>query len=77
MKALLLILIGALGLGAVYWKTQYPEGTVDDLKTHASATATRLKSGIEAIKDGGPTGVERDVALTNRLDELDQRLATG
>ena len=77
MKALLLILIGALGLGAVYWKTQYPEGTVDDLKTHASATATRLKSGIEAIKDGGPTGVERDVALTNRLDELEQRLATG
>ena len=77
MKALLLILIGGLGLGAVYWKTQHPEGTVDDLKTHASATATRLKSGFEAIKDGGPTGVERDVALTNRLDDLEQRLASN
>ena len=77
MKALLLILIGGLGLGAVYWKTQHPEGTVDDLKTQASATATRLKSGFEAIKDGGPTGVERDVALTNRLDELEQRLASS
>ena len=75
MKALLLILIGGLGLGAVYWKTQHPEGTVDDLKTQASATATRLKSGIEAIKDGGPTGVERDVALTNRIDDLEQRLS--
>lgn len=75
MKALLLILVGGLGLGAVYWKTQHPEGTVDDLKTQATATVTRLKSGIEAVKDGGPSGMERDTALTNRIDELEMRLA--
>lgn len=75
MKALLLILVGGLGLGAVYWKTQHPEGTVDDLKMQASATATRLKSGIDAVKDGGPTGMERDAALSNRIDELELRLS--
>jgi len=75
MKALLLILIGGLGLGAVYWKTQHPTGTIDDLKVQAGATATRLKSGFEAVKDGGPTGMERDAALTSRIDELEKQLA--
>jgi len=77
MKALLLILLGGLGLGAVYWKTQHPEATVVDLKTQATATATRLKSGFEAVRDGGPTGQERDAAMTSRIDDLEQRLGAN
>ena len=55
MKSLFALLVLGLGLGAVYWKTQHPEATLEDIKQSAGSGVERLKMGFETVKDGGNT----------------------
>lgn len=71
MKSLLALLLLGLALAFGYWKTQYPDATVDDLTTGANEGITRLKGGIAAVVDGG-AGQE---AITGRLASIEADLA--
>lgn len=77
MKSLLAVLALTSALGVGYWKTQNPEGGIDDAKAQAQAVFNRLGTGIEAIKDGGtamtaPSDEPDPVEL--KLTETDNRL---
>jgi len=52
MKTLLALLVVTIAVAAGYWKTQYPDATLDDVKLGASNTLERAKSGFQTFKDG-------------------------
>ncbi len=71
-KLLLLALLG-LGLGGGAWKAQNPDGTLEDLKTQATASADRLKSGWDAVINY-PEAEAAQASLEERLLLLEQEL---
>ena len=74
-KLLLLAILG-LVLGGGVWKAQNPDGTLDDLKTDASASAERMKSGIDAIVSY-PENPSDQVSVADRLDAVELQLSEG
>lgn len=75
-KFLLLALLG-LGLGGGVWKAQNPDGALDDLKSDAINTATRLKSGVKAGVDavvGYPEAQVEQASIDERLWLVEQEL---
>jgi len=76
MKTLFALLLLAIALGAGYWKTRFPDATVNDLRTQASSTMQRLKGGLVAVRDGNPNSVNGKVrqSLSARLDTIETQL---
>jgi len=62
MKKLLLTAAVGLGLGGGAWKYQNPEGTLDDLRSQTGATVSRLKSGVDAVRNSIPQEQQEQVA---------------
>ena len=63
MKALSILLLLALGMGAAWWKVENPTATVDDARAQAMGLLQRLDGGVVAIRDGvtgdaGMSGVQ-------------------
>jgi len=63
MKALSILLLLALGMGAAWWKVENPTATVDDARAQAIGLLQRLDGGVVAIRDGvtgdaGKSGVQ-------------------
>jgi len=63
MKALSILLLLALGMGAAWWKVENPTATVDDARAQAMGLLQRLDGGVVAIRDGvtgdaGKSGVQ-------------------
>jgi len=88
MKTLLALLVVTIAVAAGYWKTQYPDATLDDVKLGASNTLERAKSGFQTFKDGAvaqnlngqvPAALDTRVAelegsLNSRIDALEASL---
>lgn len=72
-KILLLALLG-LALGGGVWKAQNPDGTLDDLKAHATASVDRLKSGVDAVVNN-PQSQTEQASLSERLDAMEAQLS--
>lgn len=72
-KILLLALLG-LALGGGVWKAQNPDGTLDDLKEHATASVDRLKSGVDAVVNN-PQSQTEQASLSERLDAMEAKLS--
>jgi len=70
MKPLLILLLLGLGLGFGYWKTQYPDVTVNDMTANANDGINRFTGGISSVFDGGAS----DTALSERLDSIESNL---
>lgn len=85
MKTLIVLLLATVGLGAAYWKVQHPDATLDDVKTGATSTLERAKTGFAAFRNGTITGaageqqgvVSNDPLLdtTSRLDATDGKIS--
>jgi len=84
MKTLIALILVSVGLGAAYWKTQYPNATLDDIKLGATNTVERAKTGFNAFREGSPTGAQSlastgsgiDTAIDDRLGALETSVDT-
>lgn len=63
-----------LGLGGGVWKAQHPDGTLDDLKSQASATVTRLQSGVDNVINY-PAEQEEQAVIAERLATLEELMS--
>ena len=70
MKSLLALLLLGIALGIGFWKTQYPDATLEDLSDSAGGGISRLKSSVASLTDGGASAE----AITGRLDTLEAEL---
>lgn len=70
MKSLLALLLLGIGLGIGFWKTQYPETTLEELSTSASGGLRNIQSSVASLADGGAS----DDAITGRLDSIEAQL---
>ncbi len=76
MKKLLVLALLGLILGAGAWKSQNPEGTVDDVRAQATDVVNRLKAGAISVRDSSTIGQSADVAQdSSELTTLQERLA--
>ncbi|MFK7994754.1 MAG: OmpA family protein [Granulosicoccus sp.] len=73
MNKLLLLAFLGLVLGGGVWKSQNPDGTVDDLKMHANVQIDRLKSGVDAVIGYADTQAE-EMTLAERVAGMEQQL---
>jgi len=70
MKSLLALLLLGIALGIGYWKTQFPDATIDDLSGSASSGINRLKGSVASLTGGGAA----QEALAGRLDSIEAEL---
>ena len=71
-KLLLLAILG-LAIGGGAWKAQNPDGTLDDLKTQATASVDRLKSGVDTVVNY-PIAVKEEADIDARLAMLETQV---
>jgi len=74
MKTLLALLFVTMAVAAGYWKTQYPDATLDDVKLGATNTLERAKSGFATFKDGAPIqnfSASEQQLLNSRVADLE------
>jgi len=70
MKSLLALLVVGLLLGIGYWKTQYPDATVEDLTASAGGSFNNLKSSVANLSGAGA----QTEAMNTRIDSLEAEL---
>jgi len=70
MKSLLALLLLGIALGIGFWKTQYPEATLNDLSSTAGGGLSKIKSSVASLTDGGASAD----AITGRLDTIEAEL---
>ena len=83
MKKLLVLALLGLLLGAGAWKSQNPDGTVEDVRAQATDVVNRLKAGAMTVRDSSAMGQAADVAqgspempsLQDRLTLIEASLA--
>jgi len=74
MKSLLALLLLSLALAFGYWKTQYPDSTVNDLTASANTGFSRITSGISSAFSGGMSGGAPSASLNERLNSIESDL---
>lgn len=70
MKALFALLLLGIALGIGFWKTQYPDATLDDLSSTAGNGISQLKGSVASLAGGGAASE----AITGRLDSIEAEL---
>ncbi len=69
MKALLAVLVLAIAAGVGYWKTQFPNATLDDIRLGAENNVARLQNGFQAARRSFSNAPPKE-SLTARLDAI-------
>lgn len=75
MKKLLVLALLGLILGAGAWKSQNPEGTVDDVRAQATDVLNRLKAGAMTVRESSSMMQSASVKSSPDLTSLQERLA--
>ena len=70
MKSLFALLLLGLVLVFGFWKTQYPDTTLDDLTTSANDGVSRVTNGFSSLLDGGAS----TTAFNERLESIESDL---
>lgn len=70
MKSLLALLLLGIALGIGFWKTQYPDTTLDELSGSAGGGLSKIKSSFASLTDGGAS----TDAVNTRLDTIEAEL---